>query len=134
MRSVDLAVYADTIAAEAAALAARLERARRRLRQASIEHEARRALPEETVRTLEKLGVLSRPADPAAADEIAEAHAALTAVRRLQAWIEAELHAARGRDQPPDAAVSAMGACARTALGDPPAEGRRGEVEAMAER
>jgi hypothetical protein len=58
MRSVDLAVYADSIAAEAAALCARLERARRRLRQAAIEREARLALPADAVRRLEQLDLL----------------------------------------------------------------------------
>ena len=42
MRSVDLAIYADALAGEAAAVAARVERARARLRESEIEREARR--------------------------------------------------------------------------------------------
>ena len=41
MRSVELAIYADQLAGEAASLAARAERARSRLRQAAIEKRAR---------------------------------------------------------------------------------------------
>jgi hypothetical protein len=97
MRSVDLAVYADTLAAEAAALHSRLERERRRLRHAALEHEARRSLPAETVRALERLGILGQPLDDAGAEEIGEACAALAAVQQLQAWVEAELAACRQR-------------------------------------
>ena len=45
MRGVDLAIYADALAGEAASLAARAERARSRLRQAAIEKRARTELP-----------------------------------------------------------------------------------------
>ena len=58
MRSVDLALFADELAARAATLAAQLERARGRLRQAAIEREARRALEETSVARLESLGIL----------------------------------------------------------------------------
>jgi hypothetical protein len=94
VRAVDLAVYADTIAAEAASLSARLERARRRLREAAIESEARRTLPRETVTRLEALGLLGLPEVEVETREIAEAQAALAAVEQLQAWVERELYAA----------------------------------------
>ena len=48
MRTVDLAVYLDVLAAKHAGLGAQLERSRDRLRQASIEREARRAVGPET--------------------------------------------------------------------------------------
>jgi predicted transcriptional regulator len=52
MRSIDLALYADELAARAATLAAQLDRARSRLRQEAIEREARRALDEGSVARL----------------------------------------------------------------------------------
>ena len=94
MRAVDLAVYADAIAAEAAAVSARLERARRRLREAAIESEARRALLPQTVTQLEALGLLGPVMVGTETTEIAEARAALAAVEQLQAWVERELYAA----------------------------------------
>jgi hypothetical protein len=60
VRSIDLALYADELAARAATLAAQLERARSRLRQEAIEREARRALDEGSVARLEALGLLSK--------------------------------------------------------------------------
>jgi hypothetical protein len=105
MRSVDLASYADTLAAEAATLAARLERARGRLRQAALEQEARRALPAEVVARIERLGLLassSRPADDAA--ELLEVQESLSALERLQAWVERELAATAQREPTPAAA------------------------------
>jgi hypothetical protein len=98
VRSVDLAIYADTLAARASALAARLERARAGVRQAAIEREARRALGEDTVTRLETLGVLTRagPRDDRA--EIAELAAKLRALEELQAWVEGRLFEARGED------------------------------------
>ncbi len=93
VRAVDLAVYADALAAEAAALTARLERARRRLREAAIEYEARRALPAETVARLESLGLLAPAATGNETAELGEVQAALAAVERLQAWVEGELYA-----------------------------------------
>lgn len=95
MRAVDLAVYADSLAAEAATLSARLERARRRMRQAAIEHEARRDLPSETVSALERLGILEgRSVEPDVRDA-AEAMAGLESLEALQAWVEPRLRAAR---------------------------------------
>ena len=91
MRSVDLALYADELAARSANLAARLERARGKLRQAGIEREARRALDEASVARLESLGLLRQapPADVRA--EIGELTASLAAVEDLQVWVERRL-------------------------------------------
>jgi hypothetical protein len=75
VRSVDLALYADELAARAATLAAQLERARCRLRQKAIEREARRALGEGSVARLEAL-------------EIREP---VAVVEELQAWVEERL-------------------------------------------
>jgi hypothetical protein len=98
VRSVDLAIYADTLAARASALAAQLERARARVRHAAIEREARRALGADTVTRLEAVGVLTRagPRDDRA--EIAELAAKLRALEELQAWVEGQLFEARGED------------------------------------
>ena len=72
MRSVELAIYADTLAADAASLRARAERARSRLRQAAIEKRARGELSESAVERLEALGLFD-------------------ALEELQTWVEAEL-------------------------------------------
>jgi hypothetical protein len=94
VRSIDLALFADELAARSATLAAQLERARGRLRQAAIEREARRALDEGSVARLESLGVL-RGAEPAELrTEIRELSAMLTAVEELQAWVERRLYEA----------------------------------------
>ena len=91
MRSVDLALFADELAARAATLAAQLERARGRLRQAAIEREARRALEETSVARLESLGIL-RGAEPAEVRaEIRELAASLGVVEELQVWVERRL-------------------------------------------
>jgi hypothetical protein len=98
VRSVDLAIYADTLAARASALAAQLERARAGVRQAAIEREARRALGEDTVARLGKIGVLSG-ADPRDGRvEVTELAATLRALEELQAWVERRLFEARGED------------------------------------
>jgi len=91
MRSVDLALFADELAARAATLAAQLERARGRLRQAAIEREARRALDENSVARLESLGILqvTEPADVRA--ELRELAASLGVVEELQMWVERRL-------------------------------------------
>ena len=88
MRSVDLALYADMLAGEAASLAARIERERGRQRQASIEREARAALTPFAVDRLEELGLLSTRGDAAALAELEES---LDAVEVLQAWVEGAL-------------------------------------------
>ena len=91
MRSVDLALFADELAARAATLAAQLERARGRLRQAAIEREARRALDETSVARLESLGIL-RGAEPAEVRaELRELAASLGVVEELQVWVERRL-------------------------------------------
>ena len=105
---MDLAVYADLLAAEAAALAARLERERSALRQAAIEHEARAELPAATVARLERLGLLGARAS-ADEDDLAETHASLVAVGELQAWVEARLACGNG-SEPLAAAVPPAGA------------------------
>jgi hypothetical protein len=89
MRSVELAVYADDLAAEASALAARAERARSRLRQAALEREARRVL---TPAAAERLAsVLGRHDETALRAELRDLDAALSALAELQAWVEGEL-------------------------------------------
>jgi hypothetical protein len=91
VRTVDLAIYADTLAAEAAAVAARVERARSRLRESAIEREARRALTREIVERLERLGLL-RPADERRLGaELCRLEADLEALEELQAWVETRL-------------------------------------------
>jgi hypothetical protein len=88
VRNVDLALYADALAGEAASLAARLERERGRVRQVSIEREARAALTPFAVERLEELGLLSTRGDPAT---IAELEESLDAIEVLQAWVESAL-------------------------------------------
>jgi hypothetical protein len=94
MRGVDLAIYADALAGEAASLAARAERARSRLRQAAIEKRARRELTPVAVERLEALGVFGEIDDAATRGELRELEAALEAIEELQAWLEGELASA----------------------------------------
>jgi hypothetical protein len=83
-----LAIYADTLAAEAAAVAARIERARSRLRESAIEHEVRRELARGTIDRLERLGLL-RPADEGRlSTELRRLEADLEALQELEAWVE----------------------------------------------
>jgi uncharacterized protein involved in type VI secretion and phage assembly len=91
VRSVDLALYADELAARAATLAAQLERARCRLRQEAIEREARRALGEGSVVRLEALGLIRRSDAHAIRLEIRELAASVAVVEELQAWVEEQL-------------------------------------------
>ena len=95
MRSVDLALYADALAARASALAARVERERDALRQAAVERAARRDLDDATVSRLEALGALSRRDVRVARAELSRLAADLAAVERLQAWVEERLFEAR---------------------------------------
>lgn len=88
MGSVDLALYADLLAGEAASLAARIERERGRQRQAMIEREARAALAPVAVERLEELGLLSTRGDAALIVELEES---LDAIELLQAWVERAL-------------------------------------------
>jgi hypothetical protein len=94
MRSIDLALYADELAARAATLAAQLERARCRLRQEALEREARRALDEGSIARLELLGVLRRSEPRALRAEIRKLGDSLAAVETLQAWVGERLAAA----------------------------------------
>ena len=91
MREVDLAVYADTLAGEAAALGARAERIRSCLRQAKIERRARNDLPAHTVDRLETLGILNGTDERQAHAELRELEESLAALEQLQAWVEEEL-------------------------------------------
>jgi hypothetical protein len=93
MRSIDLALYADELAARAATLAAQLERARCRLRQEAIEREARRALDEGTVARLETLGLIRRADSRVLRAELRDLVDSLAAVEVLQAWVEERLAA-----------------------------------------
>ena len=95
MRAVDLALYADELAARAATLAAQLERAHGRLRRAAIEREARRTLEEGLVVRLVALGFLGDCDTKAARAEVAELASAVRAVEELQAWVERRLYAER---------------------------------------
>ena len=94
MNAIELAVYADNLAAEAAGLAARAERARSRLRQAAIERAARAELSAPTIARLETVGLLCTDAGRAA-EEHRRLGRALAAVEELQAWVEAGLAAAQ---------------------------------------
>lgn len=91
MRNVDLALYADALAGEAAALAARIERERGRLRQAVVERQARRELPAAVVERLGELGLLSTRGD---VESLADLEEALDALEILQAWVEGQLRSA----------------------------------------
>lgn len=91
MRSVELAIYADALAGEAASLAARAERARSRLRQAAIEKRARAEVSETAVERLEGLGVLGAIDEPETRAELRDLTAALDALEELQTWVEAQL-------------------------------------------
>jgi hypothetical protein len=93
MRAVELAVYADALAGEAASLSARTERARSRIRQAAIEKGARTELTAVAVERLEALGLLGAIDERAARAELRELEAALDALEELQGWIEGELEA-----------------------------------------
>ena len=95
MRSVELAVYADALAGEAASLSARAERARSRLRQAAIERRARDELTQTAIERLEGLGLLGAIDERAARAELRELEAALDALEELQTWVENQLVEAR---------------------------------------
>ena len=91
MRAVELAVYADALAGEAASLSARAERARSRIRQAAIEKRARRDLTDAAVTRLQALGLLGAIDVPAARAELRELEGAIEALEELQSWVETEL-------------------------------------------
>jgi len=91
VRAVELAVYADALAGEAASLSARAERARSRLRQAAIERRARCELSETAIERLEGLGVLGAIDERAVRAELRELESGLEALEELQSWVEGEL-------------------------------------------
>jgi hypothetical protein len=93
VREIDLAVYADALAGESAALSARAERIRSRLRQAKIERRARKDLAPATVDRLEALGLLGGTDGRGAHAELRELEDSLAALEELQGWVEAELAA-----------------------------------------
>ena len=93
MRGVDLAVYADALAGEAAALSARAERIRSKLRQAKIERRARNDLRPTTVERLQSLGLLCGTDERAAHAELRDLDESLAALEELQTWVEQELAA-----------------------------------------
>ena len=88
MREIDLALYADALAGEAAALAARIERERGKLRQVAVERAARQDLAQPVVERLEELGLLGTRGD---AGVLAELEESLDAIEVLQAWVEEAL-------------------------------------------
>lgn len=94
MREVDLAVYADSLAGEAAALSARAERIRSRLRQAKIERRARNDLPPAVVDRLESLGLLNGTDERQAHADLRDLEDSLASLEQLQTWVEEELAAA----------------------------------------
>ena len=98
MRVVDLAIYADTLAGEHAALAARAEQARSRLREAAIETQACAQLDEATVKELHALGILGGIDERTARSELRRLTRALAALEELQAWVEARLSSERAGD------------------------------------
>ena len=93
MRSVELAIYADALAGEAASLAARTERARSRLQQVAIEKRVRAELSETAIERLEALGFLGGIDERGTRAELRELETALQALEELQAWVESELAA-----------------------------------------
>jgi hypothetical protein len=93
VREIDLAVYADALAGESAALSARAERIRSRLRQSKIERRARNDLSAAVVDRLESLGLLGATDERAAHAELRELEESLAALEQLQAWVEGELGA-----------------------------------------
>jgi hypothetical protein len=95
VRAVDLAVFADVLAGRATATAARLEQARDRIRQASIERAARADLETDTLARLEALGVLGSGDARSLREDAARLEADLAAIERLQGWVEARLFDAR---------------------------------------
>ena len=94
MRAADLALYADMLAGEAAALSARAEQARARLYQSAIERRARAELDPGTVKRLEALGLLGSLDESSLRETLRRLTADLRAVEELQVWVETKLAAA----------------------------------------
>ena len=95
MRAVDLAIYANMLAGEHAALQARAERARSWLREAAIERDARANLSAGTVSELERMGILGEIDERAARADLRRLAKAIEALEELQSWIESRLAAER---------------------------------------
>jgi hypothetical protein len=93
VRSVELAIYVDALAGEAASLAARAERARSRLNQVAIEKRARAELSETAIERLEALGLLGSVDERSTRAELRKLESALEALEELQTWVESELAA-----------------------------------------
>jgi hypothetical protein len=91
VRALDLAVFADALAGEADALAARIERTRGLLRLAEIEREAATDLPAATVERLRTLGCLRGADERALRCAIDSWTPQLEALEELQAWVEERL-------------------------------------------
>jgi hypothetical protein len=91
VRAVDLAVFADALAGEADALAARIERTRGLLRLAGIEREAAADLPAATVERLRELGCLRGADERALRCAVETWEGQLEALEELQAWLEERL-------------------------------------------
>jgi hypothetical protein len=109
MRVVDLALFSDLVCARIASVEARLERARDRIRQASIEREARRALAPATVELLVRAGALTETDVRGERREIAELAATLAALHELQRWTEKQLFNAREDPADGDASLTDLG-------------------------
>jgi len=99
VRAVDLAIYADLLASEHAALEARAEQARSRLREAAIERDARANLRAGTVTQLEAMGILGRTDEAAARSELRRLTTELAALEELQAWVETRLAGEHSRPE-----------------------------------
>jgi hypothetical protein len=93
VREIDLALYADALGGESAALSARAERIRSKLRQAKIERRARNDLPAATVDRLESLGLFGGIDERGSHAELRELEESLAALEELRVWVDAELAA-----------------------------------------
>ncbi|HEY7197823.1 MAG TPA: hypothetical protein VH306_11605 [Gaiellaceae bacterium] len=114
MRTVDLALFADALAARAAALETRVERLLDYVRLAALEREAGSALRPATVERLEHLGLLGSVDLREARREVAELGRSPGAIHELQAWVETRLHET-GRDGRQLVAVPAQDGATREA-------------------
>jgi hypothetical protein len=91
VRSVDVALYADLLAAEASSLEARGERLRSALRLAAIETRAREGLDPETVARLERMGLQRDVDERSLRAQLREVERALEALGKLQVWVETRM-------------------------------------------
>src|SRR5215212_2407817 len=100
MRGVDLAIYADALAGEAASLAARAERARSRLRQVAIERRARAGLTPVAAERLEGLGLLGAVDEAATRRELRELGVVAAAEQDARAGVPERLQTRPGHPRP----------------------------------